>query len=84
MAGGARHLQLYKAPWVVIHRADYLEILVETAKLLGVDIQLNAIIKHIDFEKTVVHFADGKVLAADVIVGADGKQQVLGFQAHCS
>lgn len=73
MAGGARHMQLYKAPWVVIHRADYLNILVETAKSLGTRIQLNATIKHIDFEKTAVHFADGKVLAGDVIVGCDGK-----------
>ncbi|KAH8807753.1 putative salicylate hydroxylase [Xylogone sp. PMI_703] len=60
--------------WVVIHRADYHQILVEKARQLGVVISLGSHVTDIDVEQSVLSIGDEKQIKinADVIVGADG------------
>ncbi|KZL87255.1 salicylate hydroxylase [Colletotrichum incanum] len=58
--------------WIVIHRADYHDVLWRTCKELGVDLRLNKEVKSIDFEKNTVMLEDGDVVGADVLIGADG------------
>ncbi|KAH6988269.1 hypothetical protein BKA56DRAFT_630160 [Ilyonectria sp. MPI-CAGE-AT-0026] len=74
----------YGAPWFVIHRADYHEVMMETAKKSGVDIRLGCFVESIDFDKTQVLVAGGGVMSADVIIGADGlwsttRESLLGY-----
>ncbi|KAF2650857.1 FAD/NAD(P)-binding domain-containing protein [Lophiostoma macrostomum CBS 122681] len=62
-------------PWLVIHRADYQQVLVEEAKRLGVIIRLNAGVMDVQHERDMgakVVLRDGEVVAADVVIGADG------------
>jgi salicylate hydroxylase len=63
----------------VIHRADYQKVLVEEARRLGVEIRLNAGFVDVqhgnDTEmETKVILKDGEVVAADVVIGADGEE----------
>ncbi|KAK5021756.1 hypothetical protein LTS07_010651 [Exophiala sideris] len=62
----------YGAPWFVIHRADYHEVMLETAKDLGVEVRLGCNVEHLDFISPQVTLSNGETLKADVIVGADG------------
>lgn len=64
----------YHAPYLVIHRAEYLKVLVQTAKELGVTIKLGSVVKSIDFAHPSIILGDGKTLKADLIVGADGER----------
>ncbi|KAF2091132.1 FAD/NAD(P)-binding domain-containing protein [Saccharata proteae CBS 121410] len=71
-------------PWVVIHRADYHEILVNEAKALGVDVRLGVEVEKIDFESTTLHVKGEDDIKGDVMVGADGlwssiRDSLLGF-----
>jgi L-2-hydroxyglutarate oxidase LhgO len=61
----------------VIHRADYQKVLVEESKRLGVTIRLNAGVVDVQHgndtgTETKVILKDGEVVAADVVIGADG------------
>ncbi|KAF1813356.1 FAD/NAD(P)-binding domain-containing protein [Eremomyces bilateralis CBS 781.70] len=60
------------AQWFVIHRADYHQVLLDEAKRLGVEIQLNASVKDISFEDGVVYLEDDTTLKGDVVIGGDG------------
>lgn len=64
----------YDAPYLVIHRAEYLKALVKKAKELGVTIRLGSIVKSIDFTNPSILLEDGKTLEADLIIGADGER----------
>jgi salicylate hydroxylase len=57
----------------VVHRHDYHSILLEEARRLGATLRLNADVAKLDFEQTSVVLADGEVIKAEVIVGADGE-----------
>lgn len=60
--------------WVsVSHREDYLRVLLDAAIELGMDLQLGACVERIDFDKTEVELADGRIITGDVIIGADGQ-----------
>ena len=72
LSGGPAYLKHFGSPWIVIHRADYLDILLEEVKRLDVKIRLMAGIDTVDFEKTEVRLECGEVISGDVIVGADG------------
>lgn len=61
--------QLYS----VTHRADYHETLHEEAIRLGCTVRLGCEMQDVDFEAPAVILSDGSVIAADVVVGADGK-----------
>lgn len=60
--------------------------LYEGAKSAGVTIRFSARVDHINPEIPAVTLADGQVLEADLIVGADGKfdQNSIASQSHFS
>ena len=67
----------------LIHRADYHDCLLKQAKMEGVKVQLNSFVERVDEAETAVILSDGRVLGADLIVGADGirskvRQSMLG------
>ncbi|KAE8138848.1 hypothetical protein BDV38DRAFT_270371 [Aspergillus pseudotamarii] len=62
----------YGAPWVIIHRADYQQILFNRAMLLGVEIRFGANANDLDVEDTLVVLEGGEVVTGDIIIGADG------------
>ena len=73
----------YNAPFIDMHRVDLQHCLVRRARELGVQIQLDARVSNIDFEKTEVHTASDKTYSGDLIVAADGlwskcREQFLG------
>lgn len=61
----------------VLHRADYLDVLLTAAKDHGVEIKLDSEVQSVDFDTTEVRLVHGEVVKADVIVGADGGLQTL-------
>lgn len=67
-------LQTYHAPYLVIHRAEYLKALVEQAKELGVMIQLGSVIESINFDQPSIVLEGRKNMEADLIIGADGER----------
>lgn len=63
----------------VIHRASYIDILLEEAKAAGARLSLGVSVTDIAFETSHVILEDGRKLEADVIVGADGRNDELGL-----
>ena len=66
--------QAYDAPYLVIHRAEYLKVLVKEAKELGFMIHLGSVIETIDSARTSIHSDDGQILEPVLIIGADGER----------
>lgn len=58
--------------WMVIHRADYHEVLLDEATRLGAEITLNAKVTKVELDAGVVTLENGRIVTADVVVGADG------------
>ncbi|QPG94300.1 hypothetical protein C2857_005643 [Epichloe festucae Fl1] len=65
--------ELYGAPWLLMHRADYMRVLRDEASRLGVVVKSGHEVRHIDFSTPAVTLADGHVYKADVIVGSDAR-----------
>ena len=65
----------YGAPYVTIHRADLHAILVKAAEEAGATLQINAAVSHI--EGTTAVLQDGRKIAGDVVIGADGLKSVV-------
>ncbi|GFG22428.1 putative salicylate hydroxylase [Aspergillus udagawae] len=61
----------YGAPWIVIHRADYHQILLDKARDLGVEIRLGALVEKVLVDETAV-VVGKETITGDVIIGADG------------
>lgn len=59
----------------VIHRVDYHRILYDEAIRLGAVLRLGAEVTSISVEQQTALLADGTMIRADVIVGADGNQK---------
>lgn len=59
----------------LIHRADYMTVLLEEARRLGVQIQLGCEVDSVDFNTPSVKLRNGDVCESDVVVGCDGKYQ---------
>ena len=57
----------------VIHRADYLRVLVDEANQLGVEIRLDCQVARVDCSAPYAELENRERIHADVIVGADGK-----------
>lgn len=55
-----------------VHRADFHRAMVQKARDLGVEIQLNSCVVKVDFHAPCVHLKDGRVNTADLVIGADG------------
>lgn len=58
---------------MLIHRADYQQLLFDAANELGANIILNARVESVDDNAISIKTADGKVYKGDLIIGADGK-----------
>lgn len=63
--------KLHGAPQYVIHRADLHKALMAKAETVA-KIRVNSMVTDIDFDKPSVVLSNGEVLAADVVIGADG------------
>lgn len=66
-----------------VHRADFHRVMVQKARDLGVDIQLRSCVVKVDFAAPCVFLKDGRRVAADLVVGADGlksccREEMLG------
>ena len=75
-ASGLAVEEKYKAPYLVIHRADLLKVLVSEAQNLGVDIKLGSNVALTDFVKPSISLSSGETYEGDVILGADGERSV--------
>ncbi|KAG5994541.1 hypothetical protein E4U43_003212 [Claviceps pusilla] len=64
--------ELYGAPWLLLHRADYLHMLLDEARRLGVVLKSGCQVTDVDFSAPSVTLENGEVYNADLIVGADG------------
>lgn len=63
----------FHAPYYVIHRANFHEVLHARAEELGVHIKLGSKVATYDAEIPSAILDDGQVLTADLIVAADGE-----------
>ncbi|KAF7590660.1 hypothetical protein BBP40_002552 [Aspergillus hancockii] len=72
MPCGETVVREYGAPWIIIHRADYLQILSDEARRLGAEIRFRTTLKDVDFESTEAVVEGGERIEGDAIIGADG------------
>jgi len=70
---GPKFRAMFHAPYYVIHRANFHEILHGRAHELGVDIKLGSKVEAYDAETPSVTLQNDQVLIADLIVAADGR-----------
>ncbi|KAK3689565.1 hypothetical protein B0T22DRAFT_499243 [Podospora appendiculata] len=73
---GALIERKYEAPYLVVHRADLINVLYAGALRNGVEVRLGSDVAAIDFEAPSLALASGEVFAADVILGADGDRSL--------
>lgn len=66
--------ETYGVPWLLIHRADYFNVLAEEAKRLGVKIKIACAVTQMSCSNAPILVANsaGPDIVADVVVGADG------------
>ena len=69
------------------HRGDYHEVFLQAVRDAGIDILMDHEVVSFDEDKPSATLADGREIAADVIIGADGiksraRELVLGFKDH--
>lgn len=71
---GDATVQAYGSEWMVIHRAEYHEMLLHEALRLGAEVRTNAEVVGVENESSgsVVTLACGETLRGDVTVAADG------------
>ncbi|EFZ02794.2 FAD binding domain protein [Metarhizium robertsii] len=59
--------ELYGAPWLLIHRADYMTVLLDEARRVGVRIRLGCDVDSVDLDTPSVKLQNGHVYQADVV-----------------
>jgi salicylate hydroxylase len=64
------------APYLMIHRADLLKVLISGTKRHNVEIKLGSQVKSIDFNKPSLTLSTGESHEADFILGADGERSL--------
>lgn len=64
--------RVWGSPHWTVHRIDYQDALAKQAIALGVEIYFNAKVVAFDAVKGYVTLVDGRILDADIIIGADG------------
>ncbi|KAE8452645.1 hypothetical protein EG329_013904 [Mollisiaceae sp. DMI_Dod_QoI] len=62
----------FGAPYYVVQRAYFHEVLLERAKELGVDVRVGSKVVKYDLKAPAVMLEDGKILRSDLVVAADG------------
>ncbi|PVI02414.1 FAD/NAD(P)-binding domain-containing protein [Periconia macrospinosa] len=68
--------RIFGAPYLVVHRADLLRVLLEEARLMGTEIFTDAPVQQINFDTPSVRTKNGREYVADVIIGADGEHSI--------
>ncbi|KJK83954.1 hypothetical protein H634G_00317 [Metarhizium anisopliae BRIP 53293] len=76
--------ELYGAPWLLIHRADYMTVLLDEARRVGVRIRLGCDVDGVDLDTPSVKLQSGHVYQADVVVGCDGINSTIRSIMHPS
>ncbi|KAI1845196.1 hypothetical protein JX265_006966 [Neoarthrinium moseri] len=66
--------RMLQAPYLVIHRADLLNVLLDAAQRSGVEVRLGCEIEELDFSKPSLRLSTGTIHESDVILGADGER----------
>ncbi|KAL9118845.1 MAG: hypothetical protein Q9187_004602 [Circinaria calcarea] len=64
--------ETYNAPYLVAHRADFLNVLTSEALRLGVIIRLGSRVAELDFDTPAIRLSSGERFQADAVIGADG------------
>lgn len=80
---GESYKERHGVPYVSIHRADLLNLLIGKVKELKSDaVTLNARVAHFeqDSKGATLHLADGRSIRGDAIIGADGIKSVIRAQ----
>ncbi|WP_051215565.1 FAD-dependent monooxygenase [Granulicoccus phenolivorans] len=74
---GADYQRRYGTPWYGIHRADFQQVL--AGALQGAGLHLGHRLERLDDDgaAAVLHFANGAVAEADIVIGADGARSML-------
>lgn len=75
-------LQPLKIHGSTIHRADYLELLLQESQRLGAKIMLDSEVIDVDSVKRQAKLKSGELVDGKVIVGADGENLCLGLCLH--
>ncbi len=70
----------YGAPYIHIHRADLHMILAKAAKDSGAQIHLAAAVEGYQAGGTELQLVDGRVIKANIVIGADGVRSVIRNQ----
>ncbi|PSN61458.1 FAD/NAD(P)-binding domain-containing protein [Corynespora cassiicola Philippines] len=73
---GPEYRAKFHAPYYVIHRADFHEILHARAIELGVDMHLSSKVTSYDPDGPAVSTDDGRVFKGDLVVAADGIKSI--------
>lgn len=76
---GPRFQSAFGAPYVVVHRADLLDALIEGARSAGVTLETNCEVTGVESLEHLarVSCADGSVYEARAVIGADGLRSAL-------
>ncbi|CAM1502437.1 Fc.00g044210.m01.CDS01 [Cosmosporella sp. VM-42] len=64
--------ELYRAPWLIIHRTDAMSMLLTKADQRGVIFHYRTKVIDVNFDKTRLRMADGSQMEADVVIAAEG------------
>lgn len=64
--------KMWQHPWQLVHRVRLHNNLKKTAQEAGAILNLSSRVAEVDPEKGTLTFESGKIINADVIVGADG------------
>ncbi|SPO05579.1 probable 2-polyprenyl-6-methoxyphenol hydroxylase and related FAD-dependent oxidoreductases [Cephalotrichum gorgonifer] len=62
----------FGAPYYVIHRAHFHDVLHQQALSLGVEVVINSKVRSYDASKPSITLADGQAYEADLVIAADG------------
>ena len=60
--------------YLMVHRADYHEVLLQKAIELGADVRKNSKVDEYDWYKPAVQLQNGEWVHGDVIIAADGER----------
>ncbi|GAN07197.1 salicylate hydroxylase [Mucor ambiguus] len=65
-------IERYGYPYLLIHRADYLQLLYDHSVELGIEVVLGARVDSVDDDAVAVRLSNGSVYTGNMIIGADG------------
>lgn len=72
-----RYEEIYGAPWLFVHRADYIDVLLEEADRLGIQIRLGCEVKEVNTGAPCVRLVNDEIVTAHIIIGCDGINSIV-------